>query len=530
MAIRIIYKIKKDIYIWAVLIILCCFFLLSNLGNVYFWQDEAETALLARSVLKYGIPKSLDGNTFILQIFNSFRDDYVYIQHPWLQFYVMAAGFKVLGENTWAGRLPFAIIGILTILGVYYTSRRIFTRPVVALLSVLMVLTCVPLLLHLRQGRYYALSTFFVLSGCYTYLNWNTSRLAYLGFITSLTGLFQANFATFLPTFLAFGVHYFWIHRKTPGEWVNKQTAALLIILSVNAPWMVYLKIFQRPSEIEPGTYFNHLLYYFYLMNLIAPAILVLIGAFFAIRTRTDSPPIQPRARDFMSVSFLILLFNLLFLSLARQLFFRYLVPLIPLMLMMLAFLFYRGFQRHRILGAIFLFLFTFTNVLSYFPIKIGEVILSKIGDKQAAEKVIQFSPGSPLLDFIGEILQKKIICPNRAVAEYLNGHAREGNLVFTNFGDLPLMFYTGLHIHSRNLLDPIRVKNMPDPDWVIVRKNWPSKEILQTIINKKGFNEITLKAVDTKFGNNPDPLVHHFGTVTQGEPLKIYHRIQHGS
>lgn len=518
--------VKNSFITWSVLIIISGFFLLSNLGNVYFWQDEAETALLARSVLKYGIPKSLDGNTFILQIFNSYREDFIYIQHPWLQFYMMAGSFKVLGESTWAGRLPFALVGLLTLLGVYYASRKIYSNETISLLSFSMVLTCVPLLLHLRQGRYYALSTFFVLSGCSAYLFWNTNRLAYLGFIASLIGLFQANFATFLPTFLAIGIHYFWVHRKTPQKWVNRYAGAFLIIVVLNAPWMVYLKIFQRPSEIEPGNFVNHLLYYFYLINLIAPALLILMGLIFALRSRKDNPPLQPLTKNFLFLSFLIIFCNLLFLSLARQLFFRYLVPIVPLMLMILAYLFYQGFRKNKIWGILLLLLFMFTNILSYLPVKIGEVVFSKFGAKQVAEKMIRFSPGSPLLDFIGEILQKDIVCPNKAIAQYLNGHAREGALVLTNFGDLPLMFYTRLHIHSRNLLDPIWIKKMPDPDWVIIRKDWPSKDILKSIIKKDGFSEVTLDAGDARFGNNPDPLIHHFGTVTQEEPIKIYHKI----
>ena len=40
----------------ALLTLLSAPLFLAGLGNTYLWQDEAQTALLARSVLKYGVP------------------------------------------------------------------------------------------------------------------------------------------------------------------------------------------------------------------------------------------------------------------------------------------------------------------------------------------------------------------------------------------------------------------------------------------------------------------------------------------
>ena len=38
----------------GVLLIVSSVLILANLGNVYLWQDEAQTALLARSILSHG--------------------------------------------------------------------------------------------------------------------------------------------------------------------------------------------------------------------------------------------------------------------------------------------------------------------------------------------------------------------------------------------------------------------------------------------------------------------------------------------
>src|SRR5438477_142683 len=42
--------------------------LLTNLGTDYLWADEGDTAVLASSILKFGVPKAWDGVTFTDEI------------------------------------------------------------------------------------------------------------------------------------------------------------------------------------------------------------------------------------------------------------------------------------------------------------------------------------------------------------------------------------------------------------------------------------------------------------------------------
>jgi hypothetical protein len=45
----------------AIILALGAFLLLFHLDDRPFWQDEAETACLAKNVLKYGVPRAYDG-------------------------------------------------------------------------------------------------------------------------------------------------------------------------------------------------------------------------------------------------------------------------------------------------------------------------------------------------------------------------------------------------------------------------------------------------------------------------------------
>ena len=50
-----------------IILALAAFLLLFGLDNRPFWQDEAETAGLAKNVLKYGVPRAYDGVNIISQ-------------------------------------------------------------------------------------------------------------------------------------------------------------------------------------------------------------------------------------------------------------------------------------------------------------------------------------------------------------------------------------------------------------------------------------------------------------------------------
>jgi len=58
---------------WAeyifLLFLLCAslFLFLANLGNQYLWQDEAQTALISKTILRHGIPLGYDGKNYFSQ-------------------------------------------------------------------------------------------------------------------------------------------------------------------------------------------------------------------------------------------------------------------------------------------------------------------------------------------------------------------------------------------------------------------------------------------------------------------------------
>src|SRR5688500_7363834 len=87
-----------------------------GLGETFLWQDEAQTALLGRSVVRHGVPivgsgaQSLSAHMGADAGING-----LYLHISWLQAYVTAASFRMFGESSWSARLPFAIAGVLCV-------------------------------------------------------------------------------------------------------------------------------------------------------------------------------------------------------------------------------------------------------------------------------------------------------------------------------------------------------------------------------------------------------------------------------
>ena len=126
--------------------------LLTQLDEPYLWQDEAQTAVIARTVLTDGIPRGTDGRNFFSQEQGAeYAEGYVWRWHTWLSFYVAAGSFAVLGPTTFAARLPFALFGIATVLLGYAAALSLWRSRAAAVASGSLLAPSVPFLVLSRQ-------------------------------------------------------------------------------------------------------------------------------------------------------------------------------------------------------------------------------------------------------------------------------------------------------------------------------------------------------------------------------------------
>src|SRR5947209_8121979 len=147
---------------WPLLIVAAigAVLIFTNLGSGFLWADEGDTAVLAHNILKFGVPRAWDGQTFMDSDFGArVNGDLVMVSSPWLQYYVTAASFALFGENTFAARFPFAVAGWMTILVVYRLIWKTTADRRAALCGSILMICSVQFLLFCRQSRYYTLAT-----------------------------------------------------------------------------------------------------------------------------------------------------------------------------------------------------------------------------------------------------------------------------------------------------------------------------------------------------------------------------------
>jgi len=223
-----------------------------NLDGRLFWSDEAENAVLARNIVKFGVPKLDDGLNHISLHGDKFdARDGVWTWSPWLPEYVTAASFAVFGETTWAGRAPFALIGWLTVAALGAAAWKIYRSHRIALAAMFLLGTSEVFLLHIRQCRYYSITVFaeiLLLYGIYQMLTKNKSGSWLI--LVGLTLQFYCNYtiaAANVPLLLVLAWNLFRQKRTSALPLLT----SLAILFLISAPWLLFSEVW-RQSSAEP--------------------------------------------------------------------------------------------------------------------------------------------------------------------------------------------------------------------------------------------------------------------------------------
>ena len=231
-------KINQEcVFIFAVLLVVS-FLLLSNLGNQYLWDDEAQTALISETILDHGVPLGYDGKNFFSQeLGREYGEGYVWKWHTWLSFYILAAFFKLFGISTFTARLPFALFGIGTVLLTYFFALTLWKSRRIAAIATVFLVFSVPYLLLARQCRFYSLAAFFSLLSLYAYLLIiEEKRYASTTFFISTALLFHTHYFYFGALILTCLAHAMVFHKSK----VRKLLRLFALLILFNLPWILW--------------------------------------------------------------------------------------------------------------------------------------------------------------------------------------------------------------------------------------------------------------------------------------------------
>ncbi len=539
---------SQDAIIVIFLVIFAALLVFPGLGATRFWQDEAQTGMLAKNILHFGVPRAWDGKNLV-SYFSDHRDirGGVYIWQPWFPFYLAAASMGIFGTSAFGARFLFAVAFVLLIGISYRLFRRWHPDRLRAILGVVLMIGCVPLLLHARQSRYYILIPLFNLLAVDSYLRLldRPRPCLIIGLTIWSSLLFHSFFPGAVILALALGVD---LLRRRPGPDIIKWlTIAGAIILIINVPWAVYYKIWYRQFGVQSG-YSNPAVFGMYLFrylltinNFFFPLILVLLGCLWRWKAiicgslfKADIP--------FLFVT--ICLIQLLVLSLLSDYpFTRYLIGITPFLMYLASWCVLSITSGRAWLSLTLVLLILGTNIVSILPLPLLRVTkiqkaqwttagvnrrfleIGNVGLSYARGEVKQLinAPfGSPIITYIGSIVNPPK-GPVDWIVEYLNREASPSDRVKIAYGDLPLMFHTDLAVTSDSEVGP------PAPEWLIFR-HFNSMTLNEEFVKetrKFRYSTIELPVPDIQWNNRPDPLYHYYKTPPMGlaPRLKIQKR-----
>jgi len=491
----------------AAIIVVAVMLLFTRLGQPYLWTDEAETALLGRTTLTYGIPRVLEGANLVSQNIGRDHDaSFIWRWSPWLQFYLVAPFVALFGVSNAALRFPFALLGLATVLLSRPMLRAHLKDETFALAGMAALATCVPFALLARQVRYYSPSMFLAVAALWAYarvLDRRRGGGALLFGALALT--FQANFFFFAVLAGAFAVDVLMWRRHARAPVLGSTALAL----AASTPWIVFA--WGTPYDaataaraglgpfaaraLEFGTHFASQLG----VQVFSPGLIAVSGVVALViwrrRTGIMPPETLPGVRLF---ALLVVAAILAAAAAAPAPSMRYVAIALPPLLALAGLLVVAAFRIQVIAGFLALAIFASTSSLPSYAYELTH-------------------------DFHG---------PIAGIVTYLRANAHPNQTVAITYGDLPLKLYLP-HLRIVGGLAGDDLQPAADADFIIIRKyvlcDWDAavREFLENRIATGSYERIEIDAPDTPFENREEPAEHLFRTATAEDRVAIWRRIR---
>ncbi|MCE5341466.1 MAG: glycosyltransferase family 39 protein [Planctomycetaceae bacterium] len=484
------------------LAIMCgAFFLIANLGNQYLWQDEAETALVSKTILTEGVPRGYDGKNFFSQELGSdYGKNYIWHRLMWLPYYTVAGCYAVFGVSTITSRLPFALFGIASVYLTYLFVLKWWGSERKALLSATMLTFCVAFLILCRQCRYYSLVIFFSMLSLYAYAMFlEQKKYSRLMLVLSATLLFHSQHINIGIIFGTTLLHTM-IFRRNRLKDLLIVIAAVLII---NGPWIIWLTGIN--FAVAYGTnvmpfYLSIVLMISDIVHYVFPPWLLLLAAGLLIfkRIKTGAFFADKHAMlEKISLPIFFIIFNMLTILIVSPFpFFRYMAPSIPILIILMALIIDMAAGVHSLLAAAAIIAVIATGQFRYYIYEITH-------------------------DFDG---------PMEGICKYLNEHGEPNDTVAIDYGDMPVKFYTKMRVVGG--LTGENLEPAKNAKWVILRKysncskDIEVKRYLIQNINFVNYRRVVIDYPDTMNENREYPGQHYFATQKYEDRVVIYERM----
>ncbi|MEO5361837.1 MAG: hypothetical protein H7843_15580 [Nitrospirota bacterium] len=502
---------------YTAIFLFAAFILLYNLQERLYWGDEAETALLAVNITKYGLPKSYDGkNTITLNGTDMDTRNMVWTWRPWLDLYVAAVAFTAVGKTTAAGRLPFALIGLASVAFITYLAGRIYKSHLSAILTALFIVTNQAFVLHARQCRYYSIVIFaeiLLIFGLFLILT-GRRRSGIVYTAASLVLQFYCNYIIVIGSILSLTIFAIIVQKRNKAI-IRPLVISISVFLISALPWLIYAQPWGQFERLARGNAVYKLLNYVEEINFhMFPVVLVLIpiGVYIyrltcGLRDSADTSKESADANLFLVISIAC---QLPAAIISPGVYMRYIIVLVPVFCLLQGYIISK-YARPAIVGYALTAVLCLTNYLSYYP----AYFIKGVHQTEL-----------PLSTLIRDISSTHSDVLNDIVV-FLKKEGLPDESILVKDPEFPLIFYTGMEIidyryHPEAFQDRL-------PDWI-----FPVS--ISGVMATSAFNipdevmplyePVTVTVHNSRRGANmPEPDKHESVSPSAKTDIVVYHK-----
>ena len=525
------------------LIIYTCPLIFLGLSDSVLQIDEGMDTFISTTILEFGFPVHSDGvNSSML-----FADVYdgLFVYRPWIPYYTQAFSLSVFGQTTFAARLPFALIGVFSVIFFYRFALKFTGKPFIAFLAAFLLASSIPTLIYFRTARYVGvpiLLTVLLLNfyiDIYKNKKWNPFPLTIVSII-----FFHTMYVEFAGMIAGVLIHFF-IHIKETLP-INKKRAiwAASITGVFCIPWFIFISpVFSHVSQhleststlIDPSwqgfpkRFFGFL---FQVNNYIFP--FILLPLLFLRRLQPFS-----KQTSLLVLCSLTMLLTALPHSMPLQ---QYIISSFPLLFLLLAILLTSIIPKHPLLLSLLAALLITTNL-----IHVGPLIPLKALVKDRPEW-FQKSPylKNVYASLIREVQFKSVYFeylyelthvyrgPLDEVVKFFKVRGRPDDTCYIDSEFESLAFYTGMKMIGNHDL------GQRPPDWIVLRGKVrpfeksgeisPEARNVKEVLQANAYTRIELDAPAIWVNNTYDIQIHEFRSPSSVDKVTVYQRTDYSS
>ncbi|MEK9628634.1 MAG: glycosyltransferase family 39 protein [Nitrospinota bacterium] len=502
--------------------------------------DEGADTFISTTILKHGLPMHSDGFNHTMLYADIF--DGIFIYRTWIPYYIQAASFYFLGQNTFAARLPFALAGLFSILALYHLALRLTKEKSVAIFAATLLATSVPALLYFRTSRYVAIPILLTPILLLFYLDlFDKKKWNPVPFTATSIIFFHTMYVEFAGLIMGLLFHLYIFRKNVEPENLKRIKFPAFITAISCLPWLLFIPtLSERISEFYTSTsllidtthlgFFKHFAgFFFQINNYIFPLILVP----FLILC-----PLKKFGRE-VSLLLISIFAIVLVASLHSIPLLQYISASIPLLFVLLGWIIFYLFKTSIVRQVLFTAIMIFTNAIHVGPLVPVRELLAPLTNPSPSSIYLQGIHET----FMREVQFKSVFFqywrelanpyqgPLDKIVSYFETHGKNGETCYIDNELESLTFYTGFKmIHNSEL------NKQSKPDWIVLRgdqwnhrsekKTGSVKDKLSYILSANEYEHIELNAPVKRINNSYEVQIHLFQSPSSTDKVNIFRRI----